>query len=147
MAILVGRNMATDGQCRAMVAVRVWQQCPVAQSGSGFHDTSEWASSAVSGGLSIHDGSDFSGAHIIHAVHPGEVIRSDGASWLGGPPLVKIVTKSADEYYVIYQGLMARITLCTHFCVGRKCKSYKELLLLDQLGPMCILVSQSVTHF
>lgn len=75
--------------------------------GSGFHDTSGLGyRGAVSGGLSIHDGNDFSGAHIIHAVHPGKVIRSGGAprGW-GGPIGIgqNMVTKSADGYYVIYQ--------------------------------------------
>ncbi|MGP3640361.1 phage tail tape measure protein [Lentilactobacillus hilgardii] len=75
--------------------------------GSGFHDTSGMGyRGAVSGGLSIHDGNDFSGAHIVHAVHPGKVIRSGGAprGW-GGPIGIgqNMVTKSADGYYVIYQ--------------------------------------------
>lgn len=80
-----------------------WLHAP----GAGFHVTSGFGyRGAVSGGLPIHDGNDFSGAHIVHAVHPGKVIRSGGAptNW-GGPKGIgqNMVTKSADGYYVIYQ--------------------------------------------
>ena len=75
--------------------------------GSGFHDTSRFGyRGAVAGGLPIHDGNDFSGAHIVDAVHPGKVIRSGGApnGWGGSNGIGQnIVTKSADGYYVIYQ--------------------------------------------
>lgn len=103
-------------------STEVWRQMDNARSGSGgaygsgtwlhapgagFHVTSGFGyRGAVSGGLPIHDGNDFSGAHIVHAVHPGKVIRSGGApaNW-GGPKGIgqNMVTKSADGYYVIYQ--------------------------------------------
>lgn len=90
--------------------------------GSGFHDTSGMGyRGAVSGGLSIHDGNDFSGAHIIHAVHPGKVIRSGGAprGW-GGPIGIgqNMVTKSADGYYVIYQEFNGKNNSGAHTFVG-----------------------------
>lgn len=90
--------------------------------GSGFHDTSGMGyRGAVSGGLSIHDGNDFSGAHIIHAVHPGKVIRSGGAprDW-GGPIGIgqNMVTKSADGYYVIYQEFNGKNNSGAHTFVG-----------------------------
>ncbi|MEN2324920.1 phage tail tape measure protein [Lentilactobacillus otakiensis] len=90
--------------------------------GSGFHDTSGLGyRGAVSGGLSIHDGNDFSGAHIIHAVHPGKVIRSGGAprGW-GGPIGIgqNMVTKSADGYYVIYQEFNGKNNSGAHTFVG-----------------------------
>ena len=90
--------------------------------GSGFNDTSGLGyRGAVSGGLSIHDGNDFSGAHIIHAVHPGKVIRSGGAprGW-GGPIGIgqNMVTKSADGYYVIYQEFNGKNNSGAHTFVG-----------------------------
>ncbi|WP_191992259.1 phage tail tape measure protein [Lentilactobacillus buchneri] len=103
-------------------STEVWQQMDNARSsaggsygsgtwlhspGSGFHDTSGFGyRGAVAGGLPIHDGNDFSGAHIVDAVHPGKVIRSGGApnGWGGSNGIGQnIVTKSADGYYVIYQ--------------------------------------------
>lgn len=90
--------------------------------GSGFQDTSGMGyRGAVAGGLSVHDGNDFSGAHIIHAVHPGKVIRSGGAprGW-GGPIGIgqNMVTKSADGYYVIYQEFNGKNNSGAHTFVG-----------------------------
>lgn len=90
--------------------------------GSGFHDTSGMGyRGAVSGGLSIHDGNDFSGAHTIHAVHPGKVIRSGGAprGWGGQIGIGQnMVTKSADGYYVIYQEFNGKNNSGAHTFVG-----------------------------
>lgn len=90
--------------------------------GSGFHDSSGMGyRGPVPGGLSTHDGNDFSGAHIIHAVHPGKVIRSGGAprNW-GGPIGIgqNMVTKSADGYYVIYQEFNGKNNSGAHTFVG-----------------------------
>ncbi|GAX07171.1 phage tail tape measure protein [Secundilactobacillus pentosiphilus] len=108
--------------------------------GSGFHDTSGMGyRGAVSGGLSIHDGNDFSGAHIIHAVHPGKVIRSGGAprGW-GGPIGIgqNMVTKSADGYYVIYQEFNGKNNSGAHtfVSVGDDVKAGQRIAALGPAG-------------
>lgn len=108
--------------------------------GSGFHDTSGMGyRGAVSGGLSIHDGNDFSGAHIIHAVHPGKVIRSGGAprGW-GGPNGIgqNMVTKSADGYYVIYQEFNGKNNSGAHtfVSVGDDVKAGQRIAALGPAG-------------
>lgn len=108
--------------------------------GSGFHDTSGLGyRGAVSGGLSIHDGNDFSGAHIIHAVHPGKVIRSGGAprGW-GGPIGIgqNMVTKSADGYYVIYQEFNGKNNSGAHtfVSVGDDVKAGQRIAALGPAG-------------
>ncbi|GED92539.1 hypothetical protein LBSG162_16440 [Lentilactobacillus buchneri subsp. silagei] len=104
-------------------STEVWHQMDNARSseGSGAYGSGTWLHNPgngfgvssgfgyrgpVAGGLSIHDGVDFSGGHVVHAVHPGKVIRSGGAlnGW-GGPNGIgqNMVTKSKDGYYVIYQ--------------------------------------------
>uniref|UniRef100_UPI00403F3F3E phage tail tape measure protein n=1 Tax=Lentilactobacillus hilgardii TaxID=1588 RepID=UPI00403F3F3E len=108
--------------------------------GSGFHDTSGMGyRGAVSGGLSIHDGNDFSGAHVIHAVHPGKVIRSGGAprGW-GGPIGIgqNMVTKSADGYYVIYQEFNGKNNSGAHtfVSVGDDVKAGQRIAALGPAG-------------
>ena len=108
--------------------------------GSGFHDTSGMGyRGAVSGGLSIHDGNDFSGAHIVHAVHPGKVIRSGGAprGW-GGPIGIgqNMVTKSADGYYVIYQEFNGKNNSGAHtfVSVGDDVKAGQRIAALGPAG-------------
>ena len=108
--------------------------------GSGFHDTSGMGyRGAVSGGLSIHDGNDFSGAHVIHAVHPGKVIRSGGAprGW-GGPIGIgqNMVTKSADGYYVIYQEFNGKNNSGAHTfaSVGDDVKAGQRIAALGPAG-------------
>ncbi|OBU97808.1 phage tail tape measure protein [Lentilactobacillus parabuchneri] len=75
--------------------------------GSGFSVTSGFGyRGATPGGLAIHDGVDFSGGRVVHAVHGGKVIREGGApSGLGGANGIgeSLVTRSSDGYYVIYQ--------------------------------------------
>ncbi|MFT8525227.1 phage tail tip lysozyme [Lentilactobacillus hilgardii] len=104
-------------------STEVWHQMDNARSseGSGAYGSGTWLHNPgngfgvssgfgyrgpVAGGLSTHDGVDFSGGHVVHAVHPGKVIRSAGApnGW-GGPNGIgqNMVTKSTDGYYVIYQ--------------------------------------------
>lgn len=104
-------------------STEVWHQMDNARSseGSGAYGSGTWLHNPgngfgvssgfgyrgpVTGGLSTHDGVDFSGGHVVHAVHPGKVIRSAGApnGW-GGPNGIgqNMVTKSTDGYYVIYQ--------------------------------------------
>ncbi|KRM11941.1 phage tail tape measure protein [Lentilactobacillus farraginis] len=104
-------------------STEVWHQMDNARSseGSGTYGSGTWLHNPgngfgvssgfgyrgpVAGGLSIHDGVDFSGGHVVHAVHPGKVIRSGGApnGWGGSSGIGQnMVTKSADGYYVIYQ--------------------------------------------
>ena len=108
--------------------------------GSGFHDTSGLGyRGAVSGGLSIHDGNDFSGAHIIHAVHPGKVIRSGGAprGWGGSIGIGQnMVTKSADGYYVIYQEFNGKNNSGAHtfVSVGDDVKAGQRIAALGPAG-------------
>ncbi|EEI18766.1 hypothetical protein G8J22_01339 [Lentilactobacillus hilgardii] len=75
--------------------------------GSGFSVTSGFGyRGATPGGLTIHDGVDFSGGRVVHAVHGGKVIREGGApsGWGGANGIGEsLVTRSSDGYYVIYQ--------------------------------------------
>ncbi|GAX05365.1 phage tail tape measure protein [Secundilactobacillus pentosiphilus] len=96
-------SMASDalGSGDGSAAGGKWAHSP----GSGWTLTSGFGyRGPVAGGESDHDGNDFSGGRIIHAVHGGKVIR------VGGPPSAgwsavgtSIITKGSDGQYVIYQ--------------------------------------------
>lgn len=102
-------------------ADEVWKQMKDARNGGGSGAGGNWAHNpgsgfsvtsgfgyrgATPGGLAIHDGVDFSGGRVVHAVHGGKVIREGGApSGWGGVNGIgeSLVTRSSDGYYVIYQ--------------------------------------------
>lgn len=102
-------------------ADEVWKQMKDARNGGGSGAGGNWAHNPGSGfsvysgfgyrgptpgGLAIHDGVDFSGGRVVHAVHGGKVIREGGApsGWGGANGIGEsLVTRSSDGYYVIYQ--------------------------------------------
>lgn len=102
-------------------ADEVWKQMKDARNGGGSGAGGNWAHNpgsgfsvtsgfgyrgATPGGLAIHDGVDFSGGRVVHAVHGGKVIREGGApsGWGGANGIGEsLVTRSSDGYYVIYQ--------------------------------------------
>lgn len=102
-------------------ADEVWKQMKNARNGGGSGAGGNWAHNpgsgfsvtsgfgyrgATPGGLAIHDGVDFSGGRVVHAVHGGKVIREGGApsGWGGANGIGEsLVTRSSDGYYVIYQ--------------------------------------------
>lgn len=82
-----------------------WAHTP----GAGWKLTSGFGNrGGVSGGYSSHDGNDFSGAKLVHAMHGGTVTRTGGApsGWGGGSGIGEsVVVRGSDGYSVIYQEL------------------------------------------
>jgi len=82
-----------------------WAHTP----GAGWGVSSPFGNrGAVAGGYSAHDGVDFSGASLVHAMHGGTVTRVGGApaGWGGASGIGEsVVVRGDDGYSVIYQEL------------------------------------------
>ncbi|KAF0340591.1 tape measure protein [Pediococcus acidilactici] len=82
----------------------VWAKSP----GHGWQVTSGFGNrGAVSGGYSVHDGVDYSGAKTVHAMHGGIVSYAGGppSGWGGPNGIGQNIVIKADDASVIYQEL------------------------------------------
>lgn len=105
--------------------------------GAGWSKTSGFGNrGAVSGGYSSHDGNDFSGGSIVHAISDGVVTGAGGApaNWGGNNGIGEYVSTSGGGLNLIYQELNGKNTSGAHLYV-HKGDSVKAGDRLAKLGP------------
>ncbi len=80
---------------------------PVAHTpGSGWHITSGFGyRGATSGGMSVHDGVDFSGGKVVHALEDAVVTEAGPGRWLGNNGVGEIIGTKGGRLRLIYQEL------------------------------------------
>ncbi|WP_369957331.1 hypothetical protein [Levilactobacillus brevis] len=80
---------------------------PVAHTpGAGWHITSGFGNrGAVSGGFSQHDGVDFSGGKVVHALEDAVVTEAGPGRWLGSNGVGEVIGTKGGRLRLIYQEL------------------------------------------
>lgn len=80
---------------------------PVAHTpGAGWHITSGFGNrGAVSGGFSQHDGVDFSGGRVVHALEDAVVTEAGPGRWLGSNGVGEVIGTKGGRLRLIYQEL------------------------------------------
>ena len=80
---------------------------PVAHTpGAGWHITSGFGNrGAVSGGFSQHDGVDFSGGRVVHALEDAVVTDAGPGRWLGSNGVGEVIGTKGGRLRLIYQEL------------------------------------------
>ncbi|KWU38080.1 hypothetical protein AV935_03660 [Levilactobacillus brevis] len=80
---------------------------PVAHTpGSGWHITSGFGyRGATSGGMAVHDGVDFSGGKVVHALEDAVVTEAGPGRWLGNNGVGEVIGTKGGRLRLIYQEL------------------------------------------
>lgn len=80
---------------------------PVAHTpGSGWHITSGFGyRGATAGGMSVHDGVDFSGGKVVHALEDATVTEAGPGRWLGNTGVGEVIGTKGGRLRLIYQEL------------------------------------------
>lgn len=80
---------------------------PVAHTpGSGWHITSGFGyRGATAGGMSVHDGVDFSGGKVVHALEDATVTEAGPGRWLGSDGVGEVIGTKGGRLRLIYQEL------------------------------------------
>lgn len=80
---------------------------PVAHNpGAGWHVTSGFGyRGATGGGMSVHDGVDFSGGKVVHALEDAVVTEAGPGHWLGSNGVGEVIGTKGGRLRLIYQEL------------------------------------------
>lgn len=105
--------------------------------GAGWMKTSGFGNrGAVGGGFSSHDGNDFSGAKVVHAMQDAVVTRVGGApsGWGGGDGIGEFVATKGGNLSLIYQELNGKSNSGANILV-HKGEHVKQGQAIAKLGP------------